>query len=451
MTAAHRVAALVPRMNKVLDAARRLHMQVLWAPTAVVSDYVGTKQREAALGVPLFPMPAVSPLACPLSVKGKDCMCGPGIACIRNFGWDGMQPGLRIDPADRITLGAAELYSNSKQLGLTHLIYMGVHTNACIINRPEGIRAIAPTGLKCMLARDLTDALTDYNPETGFTPDTGTIRTIEDIERAGIPSIDLGAEMKRVEAWQDDVVVDPLMITPWGSESTPYFFTDATTVTLSAPGLGDTEIRYTLDGAFPGPASLLYNAPLRLTGPAHIRAAAYRGSRRVSLVAEGEFARLGPMPPSPDVQLDEVKPMPAAKADPAWPVKTGEAFNGGPLRVRRRTYAHGLGMRAPAGVVYEIQPSYDRFVARAGVDDDPYRQADRASHLAIHCSVRFKVFIDGKLAAESPVMRLSQEPWRFDVKLPEGSRRLSLAVTDAGSRSPLDLADWVEVGFVLKK
>jgi hypothetical protein len=61
------------------------------------------------------------------------------------------------------------------------------------------------------------------------------------------------------------------------------------------------------------------------------------------------------------------------------------------------------------------------------------------------------VFIDGKLTAESPVMRLSQEPWRFDVVIPEGSRRISLAVTDAGSRSPFDLGDWLQAGFVLKQ
>jgi hypothetical protein len=56
-----------------------------------------------------------------------------------------------------------------------------------------------------------------------------------------------------------------------------------------------------------------------------------------------------------------------------------------------------------------------------------------------------------RLASESPIMRLSQEPWRFDVKIPAGSRLINLAVSDAGDRSPLDLADWVDAGFVRKK
>jgi hypothetical protein len=61
------------------------------------------------------------------------------------------------------------------------------------------------------------------------------------------------------------------------------------------------------------------------------------------------------------------------------------------------------------------------------------------------------VYIDGTLASESPVMRLGQEPWRFDVRIPEGSRLINLVVTDAGTRSPLDLADWVDAGFISDK
>jgi hypothetical protein len=64
--------------------------------------------------------------------------------------------------------------------------------------------------------------------------------------------------------------------------------------------------------------------------------------------------------------------------------------------------------------------------------------------------VVFRVFVDGRMLAESPVMRISQEPWRFDVKLPEGGRHLRLACMDAGSRSPYDLGNCVDAGFVLK-
>src|SRR5215472_6075479 len=52
MTNAQRCAALVPRMNKVLQGARRLGMQIIWAPTDVASQYAATPQRERAIALP---------------------------------------------------------------------------------------------------------------------------------------------------------------------------------------------------------------------------------------------------------------------------------------------------------------------------------------------------------------------------------------------------------------
>ena len=171
----------------------------------------------------------------------------------------------------------------------------------------------------------------------------------------------------------------------------------------------------------------------------------------MSLVSEGYFVHLGSVPPKPDLYLDQLKPLTPARPDWRWEVKTNAAFTGAPLSIRDSTYNKGMGMRAPANLLYEIQPGYDRFVARAGVDDDPFRERPNARFLATYPSVQFRVYIDGNLTAESPIMRLSQEPWRFDVKIPAHSRLINLVVTDAGSRSPLDLANWVDAGFVLKR
>lgn len=96
-----------------------------------------------------------------------------------------------------------------------------------------------------------------------------------------------------------------------------------------------------------------------------------------------------------------------------------------------------------------MKPEYDRFVVLAGVDDSML-DMHLGRFVAGHPNVVLKIFLDGKLAAESPVMRISQEPWRFDVKIPEGARQIDLVAVDADSRSPYDLANWVEAGFVLK-
>jgi hypothetical protein len=100
-------------------------------------------------------------------------------------------------------------------------------------------------------------------------------------------------------------------------------------------------------------------------------------------------------------------------------------------------------------VQYEIKPEYKRFVALAGVDENML-EVEYGRFLAIHSSVVFRLFIDGRQAAESPVMRISQEPWRFDVEIPHGSRHISLVCMDAGSRSILDYGNWLDAGFLTK-
>jgi hypothetical protein len=92
MTAAHRVGAIVPRMNKALEAARRSGMRVFWAPTDVASQYAETPQREASLALPLYPRPNLRELSRTFTARRGDCMCGPGIVCKTNYGWDGMNP-----------------------------------------------------------------------------------------------------------------------------------------------------------------------------------------------------------------------------------------------------------------------------------------------------------------------------------------------------------------------
>lgn len=454
MTNAQRAAALVPRMNKVLDGARRLGMQIIWAPTDVASQYVGTTSRERAIALPRFALPHVTNFSCPFSVgtvRPDKCMCGPGIVCRVHYGWDQMDPNLVIAANDWIVADPEELYAVYKQYGLTRLIYMGINTNLCVMNKPEGIAPMTSAGLKCILARDLTDAETLYDPDSGFTPDVGTAKDINDIERAGIPTINMLEEMRKAGVWNDRWTVEMVRFAPWGTKAWPYLFTGPVKVTLSTHEQEGAVIRYTVDGSTPRPSSPLYNQPLQVTETTHLRAAAFKGVRMVTMVSEGDFVHLGPLPPKPDLFLDQLQPIAPARPDWRWEAKTDSGFTGAPLAIRDATYAKGVGMRAPANLLYEIQPDYERFVARAGVDDDPFRQRPNARFLATYPQVQFQVYIDGSLAAESPVMRLSQEPWRFDVKIPAHSRLINLVVTDSGRHSPLDLANWVEAGFVLKK
>ncbi|MDR1222817.1 MAG: NPCBM/NEW2 domain-containing protein, partial [Tannerella sp.] len=224
------------------------------------------------------------------------------------------------------------------------------------------------------------------------------------------------------------------------------------TVTLTAPWLDGTEIRYTTDGSEPNPQSPLYLKPLEIAQRQTLRAAAFRGKKRVSLLSEAYYVKLPEqLPPLPDVYLDSLDYIPNEYLKTVdfffwYPVKS-KSFEEKPLRVRRKTYQHGLGFRAPSSVQYEIKPEYRRFVALAGVDENVLSQYN-GRLLAMHGSVVFKLFIDGALAAESPVMRISNEPWRFDVEIPPGSYRINLVCTDAGTRNILDYGNWLDAGFV---
>ena len=188
-----------------------------------------------------------------------------------------------------------------------------------------------------------------------------------------------------------------------------------------------------------------------------LRTAAFRGDRQVSLDGQANFVRLPSLPPQPEVTIDRLAPVVDlyAKNGPEyaaflWHPKINQSYEGKPLRVRGQQYAGGLGMRAPAYARYDLKPEYRRFVALAGVDDHMIDR-NHGANIARYPSVVFKIFLDGQLAAQSPVVRISQAPWRFDVPIPPGSRQIVLVCDDADSRSPYDLGNWVDAGFLSKE
>ena len=130
-----------------------------------------------------------------------------------------------------------------------------------------------------------------------------------------------------------------------------------------------------------------------------------------------------------------------------WPVGVNQAATGARLRIRGVEYEHGLGMRTPCNARYHLRPEYQRFVGLAGVDDGLVGE-DYGALIAGKPALVFQVFIDGELAAGSPVLRISQEPWRFDVPIPPHSRQINLVATSRGENYPYSLGNWVEAGFI---
>jgi NPCBM/NEW2 domain/Chitobiase/beta-hexosaminidase C-terminal domain len=459
-TAAMRVDAIVPRMNKALDAARALGMTVMLCPSDVVDNYVGYPQREAIFALPKVSVPTVVNVTCPPVPDAGGCACGRE-RCAVNYGWDGMHPALRIADADLMPDTQAEVYAICKQRGLTHLIYVGFHTQVCLLGKPMGLKAMKSAGLRCVLARDMTDAHPGYDPARNFTPDLNTQQVVEHFEKYLAPTISFQDELTKLRKWESSWVVDPVRITPWGTPMRPHLFEQPITVTLTAPLQPDAEIRYTLDGTSPASGSTLYTKPLVFAETTTLRVAAFRYGRAVCLESEGSFARMGPVPPSPDVYIGDLKPIRNVGFGHTYggavrysgntkPPQKDKSNLGQDLKTNRQVYQHGMGVHAPCELIYEMKPGYKRFVALAGVDENLVNISN-GSNLAKYPSVVFRIFIDGKEAAASPVMRILSQAWRFNVEIPDGAKMISLVAMDAGDGSREDFADWADAGFIAKQ
>lgn len=459
-TATARVSAMVPRMSHVVDEARRLGMTVFWCPSDVADNYVGTVPYERAVSTPLVQIPELGRLQCPAAPDGGGCTCGAE-RCQGNYGWDGMHPDLRLDDADYMPNDFETLYSICRQRGLTNLIYLGVHTQVCLLGKSIGLLNLTRAGFHCVLARDLTDAHARYDPSAGVTPESFTAEVVAHFEKHLAPTINFADELRRAGRWDPAWIVDPVRIAPWGTVQRPHFFEKGIIVTLAAPWQPDAELRYTLDGSEPGAGSARYTGPFQVGETTRLRVAGFARGQRVTLPSEAYFARLEPKPPKPQVMLGALVPL--RVAGPGHSPSSKDHYftagsqapqanrnnRGAPLRVRREEYASGVGVHAPNRMDYELKPEYGRFVALAGADDQIH--ADRhGANLGRYPSVVFRVRVDGRELAVSPVMRPGEPAWRFDVALPAGARRLSLITTDAGDGNREDLGDWVEAGFMVR-
>lgn len=444
-------------MNRTLEQARKLGMTVFLCPTDVADNYVGTPMVERALAVEPLAIPSAPDLVCPPAPDGGGCTCGRE-RCRVNYGWDGMHPGLVIGPDDLMPNDPERLYAICKQRGITHILFVGVHTQVCLLGKSVGLRAMTRAGFRCALARDLTDAHGRYEPGVE-TPDDFTAKVVEHFERHLAATVDFADTLRRHGVWDDAWIVDDVRHSPWGTQRRPHLFERELILTLTNPCQPGSEIRYTLDGSEPTATSALYSSPLRFETEATLRAAAFRAGKRVTRISDSLAVPLGPVPPTPDVYLGSLKPWRAVgmghspslnehRLSPGvHPPQTDQSNEGLPLILHGQTYTRGIGVHAPNQLVYALKPEWTRFTARAGVDEHVLA-VNHGSNRAMHPSVIFRVFIDGQLAAESPVMRIAFEPWRFDVPIPQGSRRISLAATDAGDGHYMDLAHWVDAGFV---
>jgi nicotinamidase-related amidase/type 1 glutamine amidotransferase len=197
-----RVGNMVPRMNRTLDAARKLGIQVVFAPSDVVEFYKDYPQRKAMLAIGERPLPPKTKFKPPAQPIGKDCCeCGPTQPCKRNsFGrWSRQHPDLRIAEGDLVgnCNDQRELLNLCQARNIDTLIYAGVASNMCVLYRQFGMINIKQYVPRLMFISDLVQAITANGidpaaktPDRNFTPAKGSAVIRRYLEKHIAPSFE---------------------------------------------------------------------------------------------------------------------------------------------------------------------------------------------------------------------------------------------------------------------
>ena len=189
LTAAERAGELAVRIDSLAKAARREGMQVVHSPSNTLDFYAGAAQRQRVADASVVDTPEpIDLLDPPLPIDDSDGGCDTG-ECAQGRPWTRQHPAIEIAEGDAISDDGREVYSVLHGLGIKTLLFTGVHTNMCVLNRSFGIKQMTRWGVECVLVRDLTDTM--YNPKRApyVSHDEGTELVVEHIERHWCPTV----------------------------------------------------------------------------------------------------------------------------------------------------------------------------------------------------------------------------------------------------------------------
>lgn len=187
--ATERVNIMAPRMNVVLNRARQRGVHIIHAPSDTMDFYEKHPARLVMQEFPHADPPEEREMPDPPQpVDASDGGSDTGEANSYKA-WHRQHPVIEIDDADAISDNGQEVYNLLSHKGIQNLIFMGVHTNMCVLGRSFAIKQMVKWGFNAVLVRDLTDAM--YNP---FKPpyvshEEGTRLIIEYIEKFWCPTI----------------------------------------------------------------------------------------------------------------------------------------------------------------------------------------------------------------------------------------------------------------------
>jgi nicotinamidase-related amidase len=194
--AVSRCGALAVKINDAAKKARDRGFLIIHAPSDTMDFYrqhparirfleaVKNPQESETVLIEDYPHPVDA------SDGGSDTPALDAYA-LNTKVWKRQTEKIEIDGKLDLICGdeGKELRSVLQNRGVNYLIYMGVHTNMCVLGRSFGIKNMLRHGFSTILVRDLTDAM--YNPEKPpyVNHDEGTRLIVEFIEKKYCPTI----------------------------------------------------------------------------------------------------------------------------------------------------------------------------------------------------------------------------------------------------------------------
>ncbi len=205
-SASRRCGELAYKMAPIINVARDAGVHIVHAPSDTLEFYRDHPARRRALAVPTHTPPSPIEGWCSLEkdVEGSlpiddsdgGCDCQP--QCKQGSPWTRQHPAIGIAEVDIITDDGKQVYSYFVEEGIKNVLYVGVHTNMCVLGRSFGIRRMSKQGLNIFLVRDLTDTM--YNPRMApFVPhEQGTELVVAHVERHWCPTTTSDAVTKEL-------------------------------------------------------------------------------------------------------------------------------------------------------------------------------------------------------------------------------------------------------------
>jgi nicotinamidase-related amidase len=200
-SASRRCGVLAKKMAPLIDQARAAGVHIVHCPSNTLDFYKDHPARKRALAVraaaPPVPIADWCYLeearegALPIDDSDNGCDCQP--QCPTGQPWTRQDPAITIAEEDFLSDDGKQVYSYFVEQGVKNVIFVGVHTNMCVLGRSFGIRQMTRLGFKALLVRDLTDTM--YNPRMKpfVAHDKGTELVIRHVERHWCPTTDSAA------------------------------------------------------------------------------------------------------------------------------------------------------------------------------------------------------------------------------------------------------------------